>query len=165
MEVATSVTATMMRRIFIGPGGWDLGVRPQVSRSSPGGSRVWVWRRLAAYDEDDKAARQDWRTGGRIVGRWVGTGTEFSRDKIGTVGCGVVGHGAGAALGRQILDCGVRCGAGVDDGESAGTAARGEGKFVDGVPASSVRAIADDGIRQRLAGVGVDNGHALAVAD
>src|ERR1017187_4625445 len=176
MEAATTRTARMTKRIFIGAGvrdqgselrGSEVGGRGQIPglKIETWGTRVGALSRLAAYDEDDKAAGEDWWTGARIFWRWVGAGADLCRDEVDAVGGGVVGHGAGAALGGQIFDCGVGCGAGIDDGDSARSAARGKGEFVGGVPASSVGAVADSGIRQRLACVGVGDGHVLAVAD
>src|ERR1035441_7776950 len=108
---------------------------------------------------------------GRMVGRGrglggggAGAGAEFSGDQVDAVGSGVIGHGAGAALGGQVLDSGVAGGVGIDYGEDS-LAAGGEGELAGRVPAGCVGAVADGGSGEDFAGVGVDHGHVLAAAD
>src|ERR1035441_331567 len=141
-----------------------------VPRGRPGGApRLVVPVRLGgcsltAYDQHDKAARDDRRARARIVGGWVGPGAEFGGDQVDAVGGGVVSHGAGAALRGQALKCWVAGGRGIDYGEDS-LAAGGEGQFMRRVPAGCIGAVGDGGVGQYLAGIGIDHGHVLAVAD
>jgi hypothetical protein len=148
-----------------GFGCWRRIALVRLSRpASPSEMPISIPLVLPAHDEDGKAAGNDGWTGARIVGSWVGAGAEFGGDQVDAIGGGVIGHGAGAALGGQALDSGVAGGCGIDYGENS-LAAGGEGELMGRVPAGAVGAVADGGVASTLPVIGVDYGHLLAVAD
>ena len=102
--------------------------------------------------------------GPRVLRRGIGARAEVGGDEIDAVGGGVVGHGARAGLRGQALDGGIAGSGGVDDGENS-VAAGDEGERVGVAEAGGVRAVADGGVGEELAGGGVDDGSFLAVAD
>ena len=99
----------------------------------------WCWRRnvghsgllflnlvLPTHDEDGEAAGNDGWPWVRIVRSWVGSGAELGGHQINAIGGGVIGHGAGAALGGQVLNGGIVGRRGIDYGKNS-LVAGGEG--------------------------------------
>ena len=97
---------------------------------------------LPSHDDHRKTSGNNAGAGTRILSRGCWTWAELGGDQVDAVSRGVVGHGAGAALGGQGLDGRVIGRRRVDHGQNA-FAAGGEGQLVRGIPARGVGAVAD----------------------
>ena len=118
----------------------------------------------AAGDEDGEAAGDHGRAAVGIFRRWCGPRAELGGDEVDAVSGGVVTEGAGAAHGAEGFDGGVAGLGGVNHGEDAFSAGD-EDEVIAGAPADGVRAFADGGVGEELAGSRVEDGHLFAFAD
>src|ERR1035437_4046075 len=99
-------------------------------------------------------------------GRGGGGGAVFGGDDVDAAGAGVEGHGACALLRVERLErLVVVAGLGADDGEGSGVAIGAESYLIPGVETGSVRAVANFGLGELLAGLVVGDGHDAAVAN